>query len=476
MHTVQLTALAASMLSMAAPAAAFWRMPCQGRLGLARMDPIVNPGELSPHAHAIHGGKNFDFKVTGDQLAESDCTSCAVTQDKSAYWVPTLYFLHANGTAELAEQLGGTLVYYLLYGKDIKAFPRGLRMVSGDTGLRDFPFVQPDPPKSSWTKEEKTQSALGQKAIGFNCLNYASPPEASMYRHTFPERSFIDNTCANGLRLEIMFPSCWNGKDLDSKDHKSHVAYPSEINGGDCPEGFGTRLPTLFYETIWVTKPFAGMDGKFVISNGDPTGAGYHADFIEGWDDGVLQEAVDTCTNDSGLLEDCHVFNIQDQNKQNECKMNVPPSIMAEEYTLCPKGLPGGVKVSNGPGYVSGASHHEPVVNIPSVSIPAPGGPKLNVPTPSPPAPPAPPSDQAPPAPPAPPAPETTPKPSTPANPPGTTTTYTKNGTVFEVAIVTKTVTTTVQAQATPAKRDTNLLRHHGGHGHGGHRRRHGHF
>lgn len=67
MHTVQLTALAASMLSMAAPAAAFWRMPCQGRLGLARMDPIVNPGELSPHAHAIHGGKSTLFNCCCQQ-------------------------------------------------------------------------------------------------------------------------------------------------------------------------------------------------------------------------------------------------------------------------------------------------------------------------------------------------------------------------------------------------------------------------
>ena len=34
---------------------AFWRMECPGRIGLARMDPIVNTGGLSPHLHAIHG-------------------------------------------------------------------------------------------------------------------------------------------------------------------------------------------------------------------------------------------------------------------------------------------------------------------------------------------------------------------------------------------------------------------------------------
>lgn len=48
--------------------------------------------------------------VTEDSLRQSDCTSCAVTQDKSAYWAPALYFVHANGSAELVEQDGGMLV------------------------------------------------------------------------------------------------------------------------------------------------------------------------------------------------------------------------------------------------------------------------------------------------------------------------------------------------------------------------------
>ena len=29
------------------------------------------------------------------------------------------------------------------------------------------------------------------------------------------------------LRLDVFFPSCWNGVDLDSTDHASHVAYPA---------------------------------------------------------------------------------------------------------------------------------------------------------------------------------------------------------------------------------------------------------
>lgn len=31
--------------------------------------------------------------------------------------------------------------------------------------------------------------------------------------------------CPNGIRATIIFPSCWDGKNVDSPDHKSHVAY-----------------------------------------------------------------------------------------------------------------------------------------------------------------------------------------------------------------------------------------------------------
>ncbi|KAI9870312.1 MAG: hypothetical protein M1830_004385 [Pleopsidium flavum] len=70
-------------------AQAFWRLPCQALSGLARIDPIVNPGVPSDHAHAVFGS--------------------GVTQDKSAYWTPALYFVDGNGKAELVENVGGML-------------------------------------------------------------------------------------------------------------------------------------------------------------------------------------------------------------------------------------------------------------------------------------------------------------------------------------------------------------------------------
>ncbi|KAK2763125.1 hypothetical protein FQN54_009761 [Arachnomyces sp. PD_36] len=342
---------AAVLAATAAPASAFWRLPCMGDTGVARMDPLVNPGTISDHAHIVHGGGNFGKSSTRDTLLQSDCTSCAVKQDKSSYWAPALYFVHDNGAAELVEEVGGMLVYYLLNGDGPKAFPPGFRMLAGDKNQRNFTGPFPDPPLSSWSGDEISQFSLSQKALGFNCLNYDAPAEPSLYRHFLPEKSFLDQNCIDGVRFELMFPSCWNGKDLDSEDHKSHVAYPSLVKDGMCPEGFETRLVSLFYETIWNTYAFKDMPGKFVLANGDPTGCGYHADFIEAWEDGVLESAVSQCTNPSGLVEDCPVFNLQDQNSQLQCKFPLPVDLQSEDYKTCPKGIPGGVKITPGPAY-----------------------------------------------------------------------------------------------------------------------------
>ena len=43
------------LLALATSADAFWRMPCHARTGLARIDPLVNPGVVSEHSHVIHG-------------------------------------------------------------------------------------------------------------------------------------------------------------------------------------------------------------------------------------------------------------------------------------------------------------------------------------------------------------------------------------------------------------------------------------
>lgn len=149
-------------------------------------------------------------------------------------------------------------------------------MVSGDNYRRSYTVGdpnQPDPPKSNWASLGQTgQKDLQQRAIGFNCLNYGKDPEATLYRHFLPDKQYLDAHCQDGLRLEVMFPSCWDGKNTDSDNHKDHVAFPDLVITGQCPESHPVNLPGILFETIWDTHAFEGRNGMFVMANGDPTG------------------------------------------------------------------------------------------------------------------------------------------------------------------------------------------------------------
>ncbi|KAI0851543.1 hypothetical protein F5Y00DRAFT_12222 [Daldinia vernicosa] len=348
------------LLSTFGDVSAFWRMECHGRTGLARIDPIMDAGVLSSHIHTAHGSSGFGLSATYDDLIQANCSSCAVKQDKSAYWTPALYFQdNETNTFEIVPQVGGMLAYYLLRGDNVTAFPAGFQMIAGSNYRRDYTVgdpLSPDPPQSDWAALKQTsQSDLEQRAIGYNCMNYQKAAEGSLQRHFLPDKDWLDANCPDGLRIELMFPSCWNGS-ITATDHKSHMAYPNLVGNGDCPDTHPKRLVTLFYETIWDTgnKQFKGRTGEFVVSNGDPTGFGYHGDFMTGWDVDFLQEAVDTCTNASGNIRDCDLFvnngPLQTDDEQNSCKFDVPSILALEDGSASNlTSLPGNVQIQAGP-------------------------------------------------------------------------------------------------------------------------------
>lgn len=117
-----------------------------------------------------------------------------------------------------------------------------------------------------------------QQAISFACLGTS----------TAETNGLPNYNCPDGLRAQVFFPSCWNGVDLDSPDHTSHMSYPSVYNAGVCPPEFPKRFISLFYEVIWNVDSFSDMwygnEQPFVFAQGDPTGYGSHGDFVNGWD------------------------------------------------------------------------------------------------------------------------------------------------------------------------------------------------
>lgn len=132
-------------------------------------------------------------------------------------------------------------------------------------------------------------------------------------------------------------------------------AYPKLIQGGDCPPGYPVRVPSLFYETIWSTAQFKDAEGEFAFANGDPTGFGYHGDFMAGWKEGFLQSAIDdeTCGSQfgSGTVESCKLFDLADDKTMQHCKFPEAPALKSknDESTQEGEGLPGNNPLQYGP-------------------------------------------------------------------------------------------------------------------------------
>lgn len=207
----------------------------------------------------------------GNDLATSaSCTSCTPTEDFSNYWTATLFFKARNGTFKRVNTMGnplgfgsaagGQTVYYLSSGK-VTAFKPGFRMTVGNPSYR--------------TKADNAKNP----SLDFTCLS--STTTRDNYAKTFPTK-----TCSMGIMVSIRFPTCWDGVNVDSESHQSHVAYPS---GRTCPSTHPVSIPQVFYETYWDTAPFNNKaewpaDGSqpFVWSFGDATGYGMHGDYMFG--------------------------------------------------------------------------------------------------------------------------------------------------------------------------------------------------
>ena len=53
---------------------------------------------------------------------------------------------------------------------------------------------------------------------------YMETIEPSLFRHSMSDKSYLDVNSTGGVRLELMFLSCWNEENDGGRDYKSHVA------------------------------------------------------------------------------------------------------------------------------------------------------------------------------------------------------------------------------------------------------------
>jgi len=157
------------------------------------------------------------------------------------------------------------------------------------------------------TRRSYNGSLISNRAISYACLAEQANPET-------PYLPTATKFCKNGLRLQLHFPQCWNGMDLDSPNHRDHMAFPIEMpDNGNCPSTHPVRVPNLFMEAFYSVDKYPHGQGvqPFVLSTGDPTGYGFHGDFLSGWDPVVMQTAIldpscgDKNTNEGNTVENC---------------------------------------------------------------------------------------------------------------------------------------------------------------------------
>ena len=103
----------------------------------------------------------------------------------------------------------------------------------------------------------------------------------------FPPRPEL---CTNYIRSEVTFPSCWDGR-LDTLDMATdpHVVYPNPgWAAGSCPDTHPKRLPTVFFEALFMPGGIYEAGDQLYYSFNDTTGYGFHGDFFNGWQEGLI--------------------------------------------------------------------------------------------------------------------------------------------------------------------------------------------
>ena len=218
-------------------------------------DPIVFPGKPgASHDHTFVGNRTTSGSSTFGSLVSAS-TSCRRADDTAAYWVPTLY----QGANAVLPQ-GATIYYRRGTLAEVSTFPNDLRMIAGD---------------ATATSPQNMRVTFWSCGLESGFDRSSTVPACPDQRGSF-------------LRLHIRFPECWDGRRLDSADHKSHMAYATRAG---CPSTHPVGVPQITQIYRYATR---GGEG-FSLASGSQFSA--HADFFNAWKPGALRRLVEGCLN-----------------------------------------------------------------------------------------------------------------------------------------------------------------------------------
>jgi hypothetical protein len=277
-RTVILLALIAAAV-LAAPAGATtlqgkFLQNCPASVPLIHDDAIVNPGVVggADHWHTVVGGKMNAGSTPASLL--SGPTTCFIQDNHTAYWAPAIVATDGSlvGVSSMSSYYHANwLNTAALPGGKIQPPPFGLRMIAGNG---------------------KSTVPQSSDIIHFSCDAPGQSPVTT-----------IPTSCPAGVGVvaDVNFQRCWNGRDLDSSDHKSHVGYggaKTDANGNPlgqgCPDGW-VGIPTVEAEFHYPAKAVGGLlDSDHGVG---PAGHSMHADVMFAWQGQTIAELM-KCVND----------------------------------------------------------------------------------------------------------------------------------------------------------------------------------
>ncbi|MEV6393855.1 DUF1996 domain-containing protein [Streptomyces sp. NPDC051907] len=235
---------------------------------------IVAPG-VSNGAHHMHdyvGNQANDAFASDDDLANGQ-TTCRNQGDKSTYYWPVLRL--QNGQQEndanadgggndknVGEILTPTQVTLNFVGNPkskVVAMPRFLRIITGDA--------------KAFTNGNANANA------SWSCTGF----ENRQLKDKYP-------ICPQGSQVvrSFKFQSCWDGQNIDSANHRTHVAF-ADANG-NCGNGF-KAIPQLVQRIVYnVPQGSVFAVDSFPEQLHKP--GTDHGDFINVFNDNLMRKAV----------------------------------------------------------------------------------------------------------------------------------------------------------------------------------------
>lgn len=258
-------------------------------------DPIVYPGQPGKsHLHQFFGNTTANANSTYDSLRRAGSSTCedhpgipGVAINRSAYWIPAML----DGKGNVVKPTFVTIYYKRRPQSDAAC------KFNGGVGLGD---CVPLPNGLRFIAGWNAVTGKQEGDAYFDCQGQTAKPgryaNLEVALANCPTAQNPDGSY-NMVGAVIGMPNCWDGVNLDSPDHHSHMSYIATWE--HCPATHPKTVPTFLLAAWYTLGP--GLDqlrlASDVMAPGAPRGSTLHGDWFGAWDNQIEAVWTDNCIN-----------------------------------------------------------------------------------------------------------------------------------------------------------------------------------